>query len=753
MQEFVNVYTYSLELEIYLYINEEILFDYFEATIEDSINITSKIIRKKEGQIKYNDNLSSGTPTIFVREDPDKKNRYIINMGSISPNERVIFKTKFINFIKFYKNYEFELFRNFPIFKSTNEIYQNKYIKGSIFFKMNHAILNINKNILLKDLNITEELYLDKEYKNYLINYEIEDLPIFESNYPKKTPCLKISYGLDINYPIIYSQESSIVPDETNYCIRHNPEFDISNEETKNYPGFFIFLVDQGHSMSIKSLKLVSRAVKLFLQSLPEGSYYQIIGYDSQVIKLDKEPKEYKLNNINKSLEIIDKLYSYGTTAALYNPLKDIYDTYETYTYSQIHLPKYIFLLAGHDVKDKEKVLDLIKKENNNKFRIFPIGIGDGFDKKFIKKIGKLGKGNYYFCKDLNTLNSAVVNELKNLSIPFVFYLNVISFLNMHQETINISNDIINENEIFYANYFVNKKTAKKLNKIDIKFRYIDNNAQEINKNYVLVPQVMPKGDELSKLLMNKYLKRYYNMDIESQISRALKYQILTECTTLFTEVKVSDEIPKEVKLQIIGDKNIINIIEKKSLDENKLDDKKDDELDDSMSDSDDNKDKEDSKYKENEEKKIEEKKLEKKSQEKSNRPLNSMEKIMRIRLDMKQKFSIKVDKDDEEEKENDKKEKIMDMIRTQDFIKGFWKENVYTRKIKEKYIKIYDSLKDLDDFKINDETAITILVILFIYNEHKELVDELFMIIKKAKIFIKKETNVSYEEIMKNIE
>ena len=81
----------------------------------------------------------------------------------------------------------------------------------------------------------------------------------------------------------------------------------------------------------------------------------------------------------------------------------------------------------------------------------------------------------------------------------------------------------------------------------------------------------------------------------------------------------------------------------------------------------------------------------------------------------MKQKFSIKVDKDNEEEKENDKKEKIMDMIRTQDFIKGFWKENVYTRKIKEKYIKIYDSLKDLDDFKINDETAMTILVILFI--------------------------------------
>lgn len=74
-----------------------------------------------------------------------------------------------------------------------------------------------------------------------------------------------------------------------------------------------------------------------------------------------------------------------------------------------------------------------------------------------------------------------------------------------------------------------------------------------------------------------------------------------------------------------------------------------------------------------------------------------------------------------------------MKMISTQNFIKGFWEENEYTKIIKEKYIKIYNSLKELTNLNINVSIAISKLVILFIYNEHQELKEELFMVIKKA--------------------
>jgi len=45
--------------------------------------------------------------------------------------------------------------------------------------------------------------------------------------------------------------------------------------------------------MSGAPMKIASSALKLFIQSLPSKSYYQIIGFGSTFVKYDKSPKEY----------------------------------------------------------------------------------------------------------------------------------------------------------------------------------------------------------------------------------------------------------------------------------------------------------------------------------------------------------------------------------------------------------------------------------------------------------------------------
>lgn len=94
-----------------------------------------------------------------------------------------------------------------------------------------------------------------------------------------------------------------------------------------------------------------------------------------------------------------------------------------------------------------------------------------------------------------------------------------------------------------------------------------------------------------------------------------------------------------------------------------------------------------------------------------------------------------------------DIKKYIKYIIYTQDFIKGFWCYNDLTKPIKEKYEKIYEILKKVN----NDRICMTILIIYFINKDHPELLDELLLIFKKAKDFIKNETNKSYEEIIKD--
>ena len=97
-------------------------------------------------------------------------------------------------------------------------------------------------------------------------------------------------------------------------------------------------------------------------------------------------------------------------------------------------------------------------------------------------------------------------------------------------------------------------------------------------------------------------------------------------------------------------------------------------------------------------------------------------------------------------------KDKIMEMIRTQNFIEGFWEINDNTEMIKEKYIKEYDLLMKLENKNMDEKVAMTILIIYFINKEYPGLINELIMIIRKANKFIKKITNDDYENILKII-
>ena len=95
-----------------------------------------------------------------------------------------------------------------------------------------------------------------------------------------------------------------------------------------------------------------------------------------------------------------------------------------------------------------------------------------------------------------------------------------------------------------------------------------------------------------------------------------------------------------------------------------------------------------------------------------------------------------------------------MRIIDSQDFINGFWEINEITEIIKEKYKKEFDLLKGIKNNKIiiNDKVAMTVLIIYFINKEHPELLDELSLILVKAKIFISKEAKECYENIIKEI-
>ena len=115
-QLFTNSSKNPIELKIYVYKKQKLLFSSFTAKIDDSIKVKSKVIKKEKAEEKYTDAISSGNAAIFVCDDPLNENQLIINMGNIPPNAKIEFGSEFISYIDFNKKFEFELFRNFKNF-------------------------------------------------------------------------------------------------------------------------------------------------------------------------------------------------------------------------------------------------------------------------------------------------------------------------------------------------------------------------------------------------------------------------------------------------------------------------------------------------------------------------------------------------------------------------------------------------------------------------------------------------------------
>ena len=480
-------------------------------------------------------------------------------MGNIPSQEEVTFISEYLSLILTSKNYEFELFRNLPIFGGNGVIYQNSKLEGTIHIKTKNKNWIVGKEILMDNLKIEKENYENKERNHYFIKYKIDNLPNFYKSKLDYIPSSKIYFDVENDEkPIVYSQKSSLEKTEQNYFIQYKIKRNYEEEnKTEENAALFIFLIDQSGSMSGTSIKIAANALKLFIQSLPAKSYYQIIGFGSTFRKYDEFPKEYNQKNIDESFKQIKELKADLWGTVIYSPLQSIYNSVKDY--ENINLPKNIFLLTDGEILDKNKTLKLIEKNSNN-FSVYSIGIGNSFDKDLIKNAGILGKGNYNFCNNLQELNSIIASEISKAISSQISKLDIKTSLDKLDIIKNNKiKNIIREDEIINLYYITKEEKADNI-KIDI--NYLEND-KKIQKVFDINPLEIPEGEEFSKLIYNNYLLNFGNLSKE-KLNLALKYQILNKFTSLFAEIELSEKASTKMKSYIIGNKGKNIIIRKK---------------------------------------------------------------------------------------------------------------------------------------------------------------------------------------------
>ena len=584
-QYFTNELENPIELKILFPINKKLSLSKFIVSMDEK-NIISKVMSKEKAEEKYVDTIASGNVG-FKSSYEDENKSYSVNIGNLAPKKQVKLQTNFIQMVDNKDlSYEFNIIENYPAFyydgaKINFSENNNKKLETKIKIETQSKITRLIPMYVNDEIKKNSEYNVkySPDYKKAEIEYK-NNKPNSEKNESKNEDednNFRILFRTEnMNKPFIYSQFNPILK-ETAYSINYTyiskylkeipvpekPDEDntisyvlkYEKNEINETPGLFVFLIDQSGSMSGRPMELVRKALLLFIQSLPENSYFQLIGFGSDFKKYNEEPVIYNKENVDNIIKIINELTADLGGTNISKPLAEIFNSE---SYSKIDLSKNIFLLTDGEVFDREKCIELISN-NSSKFRVHALGIGNSFDEVLIKQCGKLGKGSSSFVKELEKINSVVIDTLNKGLRPYITDLKF-EFENYKDEiskniiAVNPINNFVYQNEIM--NYSFILPDNKELSNLKIKITGKDPiNLIENDATFENIIK-LKDGEEMSKMIVGKGLK--YNDDLikdtEKEIKFAKKYQILSKNTALFAEIENEEnQQSKLIKVDLVN--------------------------------------------------------------------------------------------------------------------------------------------------------------------------------------------------------
>ena len=546
-----------VELSIIYPLKKEIIFRKFTLDVNGKKSV-SKIFPKEKAEEKYGDAIAGGNIGVISNYYEDEPNSYSINIGNIPPGSTVQLISEFIQFITSDDmSFCFSLMSNYPTFSDSKSSEYSKNINGKIFLKTHSKITRlVNKNFTL-DKNYKQEF--NPEYTECNIDFKIEynsrkynsvlsflyrtekmDEPYLLSQYNPSKDETSYIFGK------VYESKQIPVPEkpdtniETNYYLKYEQP-----EEKGDTPSLFIFLIDQSGSMSGSAIKIVSEAILIFLQSLPKGSYFQLIGFGSSFKKINPKPVEYTKENLKDTINIVENLRADLGGTNISSPLKSIFNGKD---YDNIKLARNLFILTDGEVDDREECLELIST-NSDKFKVHAIGIGSSFDKQLIQDAGTQGRGSYHFVSNISDVNSIIIESLSKCLRNYILNAKLsLNEIKPEQDFTPKMNFIYPDEILNY--YFILK--GKEHDNLQINF---ENNKKTENFLFSKDKIIHEKdGEIIGQIIIGNKLKNEVSMAEEIIIKLSKEYQILSKKTSLFA-VGENEENNKIAELKQITQK------------------------------------------------------------------------------------------------------------------------------------------------------------------------------------------------------
>ncbi|KAK3729137.1 hypothetical protein QZH41_005821 [Actinostola sp. cb2023] len=351
---------------IYVFpLDEEAAVCGFQATI-DGRTIVAEIQEKQKARDTYDDAISSGHSAFLLEESDESSDIFQINVGNLPPKQSATVELTFVTTLSVEKegrvvfvlpavlNPRYSPSDSKPSVSTTLPTIASVSTKYSFDFVLEvqcaslieeiTSPCNPLKVVINPEDNRQATVRLGEEFKfdadvqvHVLCSKPFEPHALVENGVTKLKDGIKDEF---LSKPVV--------------MLNFFPELDSSASLDR---GEFIFVVDRSGSMGIESrIKNARETLLLFLKSLPEGCYFNVIGFGSSFEKLFPKSESYDDSSLNRACSHGESMEADLGGTEILAPLQDVFSQPLIKGY-----PRQVFLLTDGGVRNTQQVIELVR--------------------------------------------------------------------------------------------------------------------------------------------------------------------------------------------------------------------------------------------------------------------------------------------------------------------------------------------------------------------------------------------------------
>ena len=374
----------------------------FQATI-DGRTIIAEVQEKQEARDTYDDAISSGQSAFLLEESDESSDIFQVSVGNLPPKKEALVELRFVAEL----SVEAEGRVVFVLPTVLNPRYSPADSAASLSTQAPRAATvdapySFDFEMKVKAISAISEITSPSNALSVKIDDNDKNqakVSLAEAHKFDKDVVVHVLTREPFKPQAIVENGIKIEGKEDKEGFMSNPvvmlnffpEFKSSESAEK---GEFIFVVDRSGSMSGSRNDSAKETLLLFLKSLPDGCYFNVVGFGSSYKTLFNKSQLYNDSNLKKATDLAKSMKADLGGTEILQPLQWVFSQNPVKGH-----PRQLFLLTDGEVGNTDEVINLVQKHSKTaRYNVvtaflqlsFMKNINMGWGQSHIKKRGLL---------------------------------------------------------------------------------------------------------------------------------------------------------------------------------------------------------------------------------------------------------------------------------------------------------------------------------------------------------------------------